>query len=58
MKTDSLTVFPHQKVVSTKDAVVILQPDLTIHAIGMTANIDEGTVKLLSQARGEYAPRS
>jgi lipopolysaccharide export system protein LptC len=57
MTTTSLTVFPSEKIAQTEDAIVLTQPDTTIHAIGMYANLNEGYVKLLSAARGEYVPK-
>ncbi len=58
MTTDSLTVFPSKQMAKTGDAVTITQPDIIVHAVGMLANLNDGTVKLLSKARGEYAPDS
>ena len=58
MRTASLTVFPDKQIAKTDEAVVMKQPDTTIHAIGMLANLDDGTVKLISQARTEYVPSS
>lgn len=54
--TESLSVFPNQQIAKTNDAITFLQPTTTIHAIGMIANMNNGTIKLLSQTRGEYAP--
>jgi len=58
MKTATLTVFPDKKQATTNDPVVITQPDTIIHAIGMIADLNDGTVKLLSKARGDYVPAS
>lgn len=58
MHTNSLTVFPEQQLAQTKEAIIINQPESTIHAIGMLANLNDGTVKLLSETREEYAPGS
>lgn len=58
MKTETLTVFPTKKIASTKDAVLITQPDTTIQAIGMWANLNDGIIKLLTDTKGEYAPHS
>jgi lipopolysaccharide export system protein LptC len=58
MTTTSLTVFPNKQVAKTSDAVTVTQPNATLHAIGMLANMNNGTVKLLSNARGEYVPSS
>ncbi|HLB57904.1 MAG TPA: LPS export ABC transporter periplasmic protein LptC [Gammaproteobacteria bacterium] len=56
MKTATLTIFPDKKIAETDQAVTLTQPDTTIHAIGMLTNLDDGTVKLLSEAKGEYVP--
>lgn len=58
MHTSSLTILPDKQVAKTNDAIVVNQPDTTIHGIGMLANWEEGTVQLLSQAREEYVPKS
>jgi lipopolysaccharide export system protein LptC len=58
MRTSALSIFPNQQVAKTNEPVVVTQPDATVHAVGMLANWDEGTVKLLSQAREEYVPSS
>lgn len=58
MTTTSLTVFPNQQLAETDQPVVIKQPDTIVHAIGMLANLNDGTVRLLSQAQGEYVPSS
>lgn len=58
MKTSSLTVYPDKQIAQTEDAVQWVQPDTTIEAVGMITNLAEGTVKLLSQAKGIYAPTS
>lgn len=58
MQTASLTIFPDKQIAQTDQAVVLIQPDTTIHAVGMLANLDQGTVKLMSQTRTEYVPNS
>lgn len=58
MTTTSLTIFPKKEVASTDQAITFIQPDTEIHAIGMLANLNNGTIKLLSKARGEYVPAS
>jgi lipopolysaccharide export system protein LptC len=58
MQTNTLTVFPDKQTAQTDQAVTINQPDTIVHAVGMLANMNDGTVKLLSQAKGEYAPTS
>ena len=58
MNTSSLTIFPEKKVAETNKEIIVTQPNTMIRAIGMLANWDAGTVKLLSQAREEYVPKS
>lgn len=58
MQTATLTIFPDKNRAETDQAVTITQPDTLIHAVGMLANLNTGTIKLLSQARGEYVPNS
>ncbi len=58
METLSLTVFPDKQQAETHNPVTIMQPDTTIHAIGMLADLNNGTVKLLSEAKGDYVPAS
>jgi lipopolysaccharide export system protein LptC len=58
LSTDTLTIFPSKQTAATSDAVTFVQPDTIVHAIGMLADMDAGTVKLLSQAQGEYDPAS
>ena len=56
MKTASLTVLPSKQQASTQDAIEVVQPDITIRALGMAADLNESTVRLLSNTRGEYVP--
>ena len=56
MTTTTLTVFPDKQIAQTDDNVTVVQPSTTIHGLGMQANLNEGTIQLLSQARGEYVP--
>jgi lipopolysaccharide export system protein LptC len=58
MNTDTLTVFPDKRTAETNQAVTISQPDIVVHATGMLANMNDGTVKLLSKTQGEYVPTS
>ncbi|HVY53294.1 MAG TPA: LPS export ABC transporter periplasmic protein LptC, partial [Gammaproteobacteria bacterium] len=53
--TPTLKVFPERQVAMTDDPVIITQPNTTIHAIGMSADLVSGAVKLLSQAQGEFS---
>jgi lipopolysaccharide export system protein LptC len=56
MTTPSLLIYPDKKIAETKDPVTITQLDNIVDAVGMQANLDNGVVKLLSQARGRYVP--
>jgi len=56
METATLTVYPDKEIAATDQPVIIQQPDTIVHAIGMLANMNDGTVKLLSKAQGEYVP--
>lgn len=58
MTTDALTIFPNEQLARTDQPITFIQPDTQIHAIGMFANLNEGTIKLLSQTKGEYVPSS
>jgi lipopolysaccharide export system protein LptC len=54
--TPTLMVFTDKKMAETQDEVTFVQPDTTMHGIGMLANLNTDTLQLLSQARGEYVP--
>ena len=56
VQTSSLSIFPKQQIASTTEPITLTQPDVIIHATGFVANLASGTVKLLSQAHGNYAP--
>lgn len=58
MTTQSLTIIPNKKIAKTDMPILITQPCYTIRAIGMLANLNEGTIKLLSKAEEEYVPIS
>lgn len=56
IKTATLTVHTPSQTADTTDLITLEQPSLSVKAIGMHADLNAGDVKLLSQARGEYAP--
>jgi len=58
IRTPTLTVYPEKQVAETKDFITLTQPNIVIKAVGMYTDMDIGSVKLLSQARGEYVPNS
>ncbi len=56
LTTTTLTVFPKKETAETKAALTVWQPNTTVYAVGMLANMKAGTIKLLSQTRGVYVP--
>jgi lipopolysaccharide export system protein LptC len=56
--TETLTIHPDKQTASTDQAVTFVQPDTTVHAMGMLADLNDNTIQLLSQAQGTYAPTS
>lgn len=56
--THSLTIVPDKKIARTEEAILITQPAFTIHSVGMTANLNEGTIKLISNTSEDYAANS
>lgn len=56
IKTTTLTVHPNLQTAETPALITLIQPNITVNAIGMTADMNSGDIRLLSQARGEYAP--
>lgn len=58
IKTPSLTVYPNKQVAKTIDLITLIQPNITVQAKGMYADLITGKINLLSQARGEYVPNS
>lgn len=58
IKTATLTVFPHDQIAKTEDKITLLQPNTSVYGIGLLANMNNGSIKLLKEARGDYAPNS
>lgn len=56
IKTATLLVHTVTQTADTSDLITLIQPSISVKAIGMHADLNAGDVKLLSQARGEYAP--
>ncbi len=56
IKTPKLTVNPKEQTAATDELITLIQPNLIIRAIGMSADLNAGNVKLLKEARGEYVP--
>ena len=56
IKTISLTYYPDKQVAETSDLITLVQPNIVVKGIGMYTDMKTGYVKLLSAARGEYAP--
>jgi lipopolysaccharide export system protein LptC len=58
MTTSELTIFPQQRIVQTQAPVRISSTSGIIHAVGLHANLNTGSISLLSKARGEYFPEA
>lgn len=56
LKTEAITYFPKDKLATTLLDVTYERAGNIVHATGMNAYLAERRVKLLSQARGTYAP--
>ena len=56
IQTTSLTVYPSKRIAETSAAISLKQPNTLLKATGMHANIETGTIQLLSKAMGEYTP--
>ncbi len=56
LNTESLTAYPKKKYANTDQPVTITQTGSVMKAIGMTADLNTGDIKLLNQAQGVYEP--
>ncbi len=54
LKTSKITLFPDRSFAITHKPVTVIQPGTIVHAIGLTADLNKGYVKLLSKAQGQY----
>jgi LPS export ABC transporter protein LptC len=52
--TDKLWLFPEHKLAKTSAAVTITQPNTSLTAVGFNADLNLGTIQLLSQVKGKY----
>lgn len=55
INTDHLTIFPERSWAQTDAAISISQPNSTITAVGMTADLKNNIVHLKSQSKGDYS---
>jgi len=58
IKTSALTVYPNKQTAETNALITLVQPSITIKAVGMFADMNTGNIKLLSATKGEYVPNS
>ncbi|MDR3490752.1 MAG: LPS export ABC transporter periplasmic protein LptC [Gammaproteobacteria bacterium] len=58
LQTESLTIYPEQQIAKTDLPVTFIQPDTIVHGVGMLADLNLGTIQLLSKTQGEYGPTS
>ena len=56
IKTSKLTVLTQDQIADTSELITLTQPNIMVNATGMHADLNSGDIKLLSQARLEYAP--
>lgn len=56
IKTPTLTVHPDSQTAQTNDPIMLIQPNIVVKSVGMFADMDNGNIKLLSEAIGEYVP--
>jgi lipopolysaccharide export system protein LptC len=54
--TSFLTIYPKRALATTDRKVTITRPGSIIHGKGIEANLKTGSIKLLAQSRGIYAP--
>ncbi len=54
--TESITLYPKQKLAQTNKPVQMQQGDNTIAGTGMHADLNKGTIQLLSNVSGFYVP--
>lgn len=52
--TSTLDAYPPKKWIQTDKPVTIIQPGSTVHATGLTADLNTGDIHLLSQVQGTY----
>lgn len=56
IKAPTLIVHPTSETAETNEEIELIQPNITVRATGMRANMNSGSIQLLSHAKGEYVP--
>lgn len=56
IKAPTLLVHPNRETAETNEHIELIQPNITVKATGMHANMNSGQIQLLSEAKGEYVP--
>lgn len=54
LTTTSMTAYPEQKIAKTDQPVKIVEPGITMNAVGLTADLNTGDINLLSGVQGNY----
>ncbi len=54
MTTTKMTIYPNRSFAETDQPVTIRQPGSIVHGVGMTADLNSGKIKILSQTHGMY----
>lgn len=58
IKAPTILVHPNNETVETNEEIELTQPNLTVKATGMRADMNSGNIMLLSQAKGEFRPNA
>lgn len=58
MTTSSITIYPKAQTAQTEQPVHIQQPGGNVNSTGLKANLNTGTIDLLSQVSGNYQPNN
>jgi lipopolysaccharide export system protein LptC len=56
IKTTEITVYPKQRIATTKQYISAVQPNVQMNSVGMKLDLAQKTLDLLSQVQGVYEP--
>jgi lipopolysaccharide export system protein LptC len=56
LRSEQLNIFPDKNMASSPLAVTVTEPGLTMHGLGLRADLDANRFTLLSQATARYVP--
>lgn len=55
VNTDKLVIHPKQRTAETMENVTLTQPNIHLKGKGLSADLESGEIKLLSDTQGEYS---